>query len=297
MIDNVNISFEFFPPKTPETCLALSQVTEALSLYAPRFFSVTCGAGGSLHQGTKETVALLQQKTGAMISPHLSGVNCETETLHQLLHHYQSMGIKQLVVLRGDRSRNHIQEKKIKYACDLVKMIRDITGNFFYIQVAAYPEMHPEAISPEADILNLKKKYEAGANSAITQYFYNVDAYFYFRDACEKQHIPIPIIPGVMPITQFSKLAAFSAACGAEIPRWILTRLQSYGDDLDSIKQFGLEVSYRLCQQLITGGVTDLHFYTLNKAEASIAILNQLGFKPGLVQKTGQLSLMHPLMA
>ncbi len=284
----LTISFEFFPPKTPEGAVQLSETAFMLASCAPRFFSVTFGAGGSTRVGTLETVEMLQQQLPIPVAPHLSCIGSTRDEILEIIFNYQLMGIKRIIALRGDLPSGMGQAGELRYASELVALIREATGDYFYIEVAAYPEIHPQAQNAYADILNLKRKYEAGANSAITQYFFNPDAYFYYLDDCIRYGINIPIVPGIMPITQFSKLARFSDACGAEIPCWIRKRLESYGDDVDSIKQFGQEVVYKLCQKLIMGGAPGLHFYTLNKAEASLQILKLLDLDR-LYSKEGQL--------
>lgn len=280
----IAISFEFFPPKTQEAMQQLSQIAMNLAHHQPHFFSVTFGAGGSTRDGTIETVQILQKKS-LHVAPHLACIGATKAELLSILKQYQTMGVKRLVALRGDLPSGMVEMGELHYASELVAFIRTMTGDMFHIEVAAYPEIHPQALSTKDDILNLKRKYEAGANSAITQYFFNPDAYFYYLDECRKMDIPLPIIPGIMPITQFQKLARFSDNCGAEIPRWIRKRLESYGDDTDSIKKFGLEVVYDLCERLIEGGAPGLHFYTLNKAQAVCELLDLLrGTHLGLVK-------------
>ena len=243
----------------------------------PYFFSVTFGAGGSTRQGTLETVKRLQQQTEIRVAPHLSCIGSTQESILEILQHYKMLGVKRIVAIRGDLpSGMGSNSGDFQFASELVALIRQITGSYFHIEVAAYPETHPQAKTAHEDVLNLKRKYEAGANSAITQYFFNSDAYFYYLDDCAKYGIDIPIIPGIMPITQFNKLARFSNVCGAEIPRWIYKKLESYGDDTESVKAFGCEFVSNLCQRLINGGAPGLHFYTLNKAEASLQVLNYL---------------------
>lgn len=272
----VTISFEFFPPKTPEGNEALYATAKVLAHYHPHFYSVTYGAGGSTRLGTLETVKMLLTNTSIPVTPHIACIGASREDIIELLHHYQALGINRLVALRGDLPSGMGHSGEFKYANELVSLIREVTTNHFHIEVAAYPECHPQAVTAEQEIIVLKKKYEAGANSAITQYFFNADAYFYYLDDCAKHQVYMPIVPGIMPITQFSKLARFSDLCGAEIPRWIRKRLESYGDDLESIKKFGLEVVYDLCQKLLAGGAPGLHFYTLNKADAVVELLHLL---------------------
>jgi methylenetetrahydrofolate reductase (NADPH) len=270
------ISFEFFPPKTPEGIRLLDQTILELAKSKPAFFSVTFGAGGSTREGTVETVKKIQQ-TCIAVAPHLACVGLTRADIIAILKTYQSLGIKRLVAIRGDLPSGMGHSGELRYASELVCLIRESTGETFHIEVAAYPEVHPQAVNTEQDILHLKKKIDAGANSAITQYFFNPDAYFYFLDECQKHHITVPIVPGIMPITQFGKLVRFSDMCGAEIPRWIRKRLESFHDDQASVQAFGLEVVHTLCDQLLQHGAPGLHFYTLNHSEASIRLLDKLG--------------------
>lgn len=274
------LSFEFFPPKSAEGSEHLYQTALNLSYFQPDFFSVTFGAGGSTRSGTIETVNMLQHQTNIPIAPHLSSIGFSKADILDMLRIYQAMSVQHLVALRGDLPSGMGQAGEIKYASELVSCIREFTGDYFTIDVAAYPEIHPQAEGALLDILNLKRKYEAGANSAITQYFFNADAYFYLRDDCQRFGIHMPIIPGIMPIIQFTKLARFSEACGAEIPRWIRKRIESYHDDIESIKKFGLEIIQQLCERLISGGAPGLHFYTLNKDELCIELVKSLGLTP-----------------
>lgn len=275
---SVNVSFEFFPPKAQTSVIQLRDSATILAQLQPEFFSVTFGAGGTTHDGSLETIGMLQTETKIPVAPHLSCIGTTRDYLQSVLETYKRMGLKRIVALRGDLPHGDvIQTGDLHYASDLVAFIRKETGDHFHIEVAAYPEVHPQASSPVDDIQNLKRKFDAGADSAITQYFFNSDAYFYFLDACAKQNIFNPIIPGIMPITQYTKLQRFSSVCGAEIPRWLCKRLEAYGDDHESIKAFGLEVIYNLCQLLIAGGAPALHFYTLNHAEASVNLLQMLG--------------------
>lgn len=270
------LSFEFFPPKTPEGDTSLLSAARNLKEYNPNYMSVTFGAGGSTRSGTIETVARLQAQTGASVAPHLSCVGSTQEELLEILNQYQSMGVRRLVALRGDMPSGMVNAGTFHYASELVALIRKHTGDYFHIEVAAYPEFHPQARSVVDDVQNLRRKFDAGANGAITQYFFNPDSYFYYIDDCANAGIDMPIVPGIMPITQFSSLARFSDICGAEIPRWIRKRLESYGDDVASIQAFGNDVVVGLCQQLLAGGAPGLHFYTLNKDKASIEVINQL---------------------
>ncbi len=270
------LSFEFFPPKTAEGSSNLLNAARNLVDYRPNFYSVTFGAGGSTKSGTIETVKMLQSELGMDVAPHLSCIGSTEEEIIAILQQYRALDIKRLVALRGDIPSGMVNSGSFHYASELVSLIRRETGDYFHIEVAAYPEFHPQARSTHDDILNLKRKFDAGADSAITQYFFNPDAYFYYLDACIAEGIDLPIIPGIMPITQFSNLARFSDVCGAEIPRWIRKRLESYGDDIESIQAFGLDVVTGLCQQLLTGGAPGLHFYTLNKDKASMEVIDNL---------------------
>ncbi len=276
VVKPLNISFEFFPPKNVERLTYLAQEATILAQFDPLFFSVTFGAGGSTQQGTIESVRLLQEKTPVRVAPHLSCVGTKRDDLIQLLHLYKTMGVRRIVALRGDLPAGMTEVGEYQFASELVALIREVTGQYFHIEVAAYPEVHPQARSVRDDILNLKRKADAGADSAITQYFYNPDAYFYLLDDCARAGIKLPITPGIMPITQYASLARFSALCGAEIPQWIRKRLEDYADDVDAIKAFGLEVVHLLCEQLLQGGAPGLHIYTLNQSEASIKLMQQL---------------------
>ncbi len=274
------ISYEFFPPKTPEGEKNLLETAKALATTNPNFFSVTFGAGGSTRDGTLKTVEKLLKTTDIPVAPHLSCIGTSPADIVSILDQYQSLGVNRLVALRGDLPSGMGHSGDVRYANELVSLIRETTQNHFHIEVAAYPECHPQSKNALEDILNFKKKVYAGANSAITQYFFNPDAYFYYRDLCTKHGISIPIIPGIMPITNFSKLIRFSDMCGAEIPRWIRKHLETFGDDHESIQAFGLEVVNDLCQRLIAGGVPGLHFYTLNHAEATLDLLKLLHLSP-----------------
>jgi len=272
-----NLSFEFFPPKTAEGMKNLEQTAKMLATYAPDFFSVTYGAGGSTRQGTLDTAMMVKEKTGLAVAPHLACMGSTCAEILEVITKYQTVGFNHIVALRGDMPSGMGQPGEFKYAAELVQLIREQTGSHFHIEVAAYPECHPQAINAFNDVFYLKKKVEAGASSAITQYFFNPDAYFYFVDKCAKLGITIPIVPGIMPITQFEKLVRFSQMCGAEIPRWLYKRLEDYGDDASSIKAFGLDVVSDMCNRLIAGGAPGLHFYTLNQAEATVGLLSKLG--------------------
>jgi methylenetetrahydrofolate reductase (NADPH) len=259
------ISFEFFPPKTVDGIAKLRETRKQLALLNPKFFSVTFGAGGSTRDRTLDTVVEIQSE-GFEAAPHISGISSSKEEITQLLEAYKSKGIRRLVVLRGDLPSGEVSAGDFRYANELVAFIRQATGDWFQIEVAAYPEFHPESSSPKADIQHFKAKVGAGANAAITQYFYNADAYFRFMDQCHALGITIPIVPGVMPIYNITQLARFSNVCGAEIPRWLRLRLEEYGDDIESLRALGQEVVTGLCEQLLRGGAPGLHFYTLNQS-------------------------------
>jgi len=269
-------SFEFFPPKTTEGTEKLIKVREKLGAVKPKYFSVTFGAGGSTQQGTFDTVTSIQQ-AGYQAAPHLSCIGSSKENIREILKDYMDKGISRIVTLRGDMPSGTHEIGEFRYANELVEFIRSETNDYFHIEVAAYPEFHPQATSAEDDLNNFKRKIEAGANSAITQYFFNPDAYFRFVNDCEDLNINIPIVPGIMPITNYTQLARFSDMCGAEIPRWIRKRLESYGDDKDSIKAFGEEVITEMCHQLLEAGAPGLHFYTMNMSAPTLAIWKNLG--------------------
>jgi methylenetetrahydrofolate reductase (NADPH) len=269
-------SFEFFPPRTAEGIEKLRVTRAQLAQLKPRFFSVTFGAGGSTRERTLETVVEIQQQ-GFEAAPHISCIGSTRESLAAVLEHYKASGIRHTVALRGDLPSGTVDAGAFRYASELVAFIRQSTGDHFHIEVACYPEYHPQAASPAADLANFQRKVDAGANSAITQYFYNADAYFRFVDACDAAGIRVPIVPGIMPISNFSQLARFSDACGAEIPRWIRLRLQSFGDDRASIRAFGLDVVTELCDRLLSAGAPGLHFYTLNMAGLTSTLWQRLG--------------------
>ena len=270
-------SFEFFPTKTEAGHEKLMTVARQLAGYNPDFFSCTYGAGGSTRDRTLNTVLQLDGDVGVPTAPHLSCVGDSKDELRSLLSQYKNSGIKRIVALRGDLpSGMGMASGELRYANELVEFIRSETGDHFHIEVAAYPEVHPQARSYEDDLQNFVRKCRAGANSAITQYFFSADCYFYFVERVRKLGVDLPIVPGIMPITNYSKLARFSDACGAEIPRWIRKQLEAYGDDLDSIQAFGEQVVTEMCERLLEGGAPGLHFYTLNQADASLAIWNNL---------------------
>lgn len=270
------LSFEFFPPKTAEGVEKLRETRVQLAKFNPEFFSVTFGAGGSTRDRTLETVVEIQ-KTGLDAAPHISCISSSKEEIRELLKKYQNQGIKRLVALRGDVPSGEASAGDFRYAAELVAFIRAETGDHFHIEVAAYPEFHPEARTPAADLQNLKRKMQAGANSAITQYFYNADSYFRFVDQCEALGITLPVVPGIMPIYNITQLARFSSICGAEIPRWLKMRLEEYGDDMASLRAFGIDVVSELCDTLRKSGVPSLHFYTLNQAGVISKIIENIG--------------------
>ncbi|MDR3480799.1 MAG: methylenetetrahydrofolate reductase [NAD(P)H] [Burkholderiaceae bacterium] len=274
-----NFSLEFFPPKTPEGAEKLRVARAKLAELHPAYFSVTFGAGGSTQKGTLETVLEIRRE-GHEAAPHLSCMGSSLDSLRTILHAYKSHGIKRIVALRGDMPSGHgpggFSSGEFRYASELVEFIRAETGDWFHIDVAAYPEMHPQARSPQDDLQHFVHKVKAGANSAITQYFYNADAYFRFVDDAAKAGVSVPIVAGIMPITNYSQLMRFSDMCGAEIPRWVRIKLASFGDDSASIRAFGLDVVCGLCERLLAGGAPGLHFYTLNQAVATTAICKRL---------------------
>lgn len=276
MSKEFSLSFEFYPPKTPAGIQSLTATTTELSKTSPQFFSVTFGAGGSTREGTLETVKKIQH-FNTPVAPHLACIGLTSDEIISILKTYQQHNIKRLVALRGDLPSGMGMGGELKYAEELISLIRKITHDHFHIEVAAYPETHPQSKNATEDILFFKKKVDAGANSAITQYFFNKDAYFYFIDNCIKHNIHIPIIPGIMPISHFDKLVRFSDMCGADIPRWLRKRLEAYSGDCHSQQEFGLEVVYNLCNDLLQYGAPGLHFYTLNHAEPSLTLVNLLG--------------------
>lgn len=271
-------SLEYFPPRSKQGELSLAAARQELSKLNPAFASVTFGAGGSTQDGTYQTVKTIIDEDGIDAAPHISCISTNRETLAKMLEDYRELGVKRLVTLRGDIPSGYgmAEHNELRYANELVEFIRQKTGDYYTIEVAAYPEFHPQASSAKADLLNFKRKVEAGADSAITQYFFNPEAYFRFIEDCQSMGLDIPIIPGIMPITNYKQLARFSDACGAEIPRWIRKRLESYGDDLESIRQFGLDVVTRLCQKLLDGDAPGLHFYSMNRSEPVRTIWNDL---------------------
>jgi methylenetetrahydrofolate reductase (NADPH) len=269
-------SIEFFPPQTAEGAGKLRAARARLAELQPEFFSVTFGAGGSTQDRTFETVFEIQSE-GHQAAPHISCIGSTRVRIREILARYQGAGIRRIVALRGDLPSGVGDSGELRYANELVEFIRAETGDWFTIEVAAYPEYHPQARSPREDLLAFERKVRAGANSAITQYFYNLDAYLHFRDECAGLGLGIPIVPGIMPITSFSKLARFSDACGAEIPRWMRRKFEAFGDDTESIKAFGLDVVSSLCERLLAAGAPGLHFYCMNQAGPTTGIVQRLG--------------------
>ncbi len=273
-----SFSFELFPPKTDKGMETMKQNIKILAEAKPMYFSVTYGAGGSTQRRTFESVDWLVEQ-GFETAPHLSCIGSSREEIIEILNRYKSQGIRRLVALRGDlpsgAGLGGIGE--LGYANELVTLVREQFGNHFEIKVAAYPEFHPQSRNAAQDLENFKRKMNAGANCAITQYFYNPDAYFAFIESCEKMGLDKPVTPGIMPITNYSQLARFSDGCGTEIPRWIRARLEGYGDDLESIRAFGTEVVTRLCERLLEQGAPGLHFYTMNRTEPTLTIWRNLG--------------------
>lgn len=271
-------SFELFPPQTPQGIEKLKLTRQQLAQFNPKFFSVTFGAGGSTRERTLDTVLEIQAE-GHVVAPHLSCIGSTRQNIREILEKYCHAGIRHIVALRGDLPSGMAQAGEFRYASELVTFIRQEFGDAFHIEVAAYPEYHPQARSAQTDFDNFKRKIDMGANSAITQYFYNADAYFHFVGSCESAGLNIPIVPGIMPINKFSQLVRFSDTCGAEIPRWIRRRLEGYGDDTASIQAFGLDVVTQLCEHLLQAGAPGLHFYTLNSANLTSVIWERLNLK------------------
>jgi len=269
-------SFEFYPPKTAEGAGKLQETVKQLGQLAPDFFSVTYGAGGSTREGTLSTVLRIRA-AGYAAAPHLSCVASTRAGLAEVIRQYKDHGIRHIVALRGDLPSGLAAAGEFRYASELVAFIREQTGDWFHIEVAAYPEYHPQARKAQQDLAAFKAKVDAGANAAITQYFYNPDAYFHFVEQAEAMGVKIPIVPGIMPINNFTQLARFSDACGAEIPRWMRLKLESYGDDVASIKAFGLDVVTQLCDRLLDGGAPGLHIYTMNQAGPTSTLWQRLG--------------------
>lgn len=269
-------SFEFFPPKSDEGAARLRETRDELAKLNPKYVSVTFGAGGSTQAGTVETVREMTV-AGLDTAPHLSCVGSSKEEIRALLNGYIEMGVKRIVALRGDMPSGMREAGAFHYANELVEFIRAETGDHFHIEVAAYPEFHPQSVSATADLDNFANKVQAGANAAITQYFYNLDAYLRFVEECEKRNVEIPIVPGIMPITNIKNLARFSEMCGADIPRWLRLRLEAYGEDTQSLRAFGLDVTTELCRHLLEAGAPGLHFYSMNQVAATRVIWTNLG--------------------
>jgi methylenetetrahydrofolate reductase (NADPH) len=273
---NLDLSIEFFPPQTDEGMEKLRVVRDKLAVLKPEFFSVTYGAGGSTRERTLATVMEIAAE-GHNAAPHLSCIGSTREGIREILGVFKAQGIRRIVALRGDLPSGMADPGEFRYANELVEFIRAETGDLFHIEVAAYPEWHPQSRSPREDLQNFKRKVDAGANSAITQYFYNANAYENFVAEARAQDITIPIVPGIMPIASFSKLARFSDACGAEIPRWMRRKFESYGDDADSIRAFGLDVVTVLCEDLLQRGAPGLHFYSMNQSALTLEVCRRLG--------------------
>jgi methylenetetrahydrofolate reductase (NADPH) len=272
-----SFSFEFFPPRDDEARAKLRETTQELARLKPKFFSMTFGAAGSTRDGTFEAVQALIS-AGHKAAPHISGICSTRAEIRDLLTRYRAIGVERLVVLRGDRPKQgDAPTGEFRFANELVEFIRAETGRQFHLEVAAYPEVHPESVSATDDVDNFARKVRAGADSAMTQYFFNIDAYRRFVDDCETRGLDLPIVPGIMPITNYKQLVRFSDACGAEIPRWIRKRLEGYGEDLDSIRAFGLDVVAELCRKLLDAGAPGLHFYTLNRVAPTQALWQRLG--------------------
>lgn len=270
-------SIEFFPPKTPEGVVKLRETRRQLAELKPAYFSVTFGAGGSTQAGTRDTVLEICRE-GHVAAPHISCIGRTRADLREILADYRANNVRRLVALRGDLPSGYGQAAsgEFRYANELIEFIRAETGDWFHIEAAAYPEVHPQAKSPQDDLQNFARKIKAGANAAITQYFYNTDAYFQFADEARKIGVDVPIVAGIMPITNYSQLSRFSDMCGAEIPRWIRLKLASYGDDNASIRAFGLDVVTAMCERLLAGGTPGLHFYSLNQSAATIELWQRL---------------------
>ncbi|HEY6869895.1 MAG TPA: methylenetetrahydrofolate reductase [NAD(P)H] [Novosphingobium sp.] len=275
----IEISIEFFPPQTPEGVEKLRVTRAELAKLNPQFFSVTYGAGGSTRERTFAIVKEIAA-AGTEAAPHLSCIGSSAASIREILAEYREAGVRRIVALRGALPSGMAAPGEFRYANELVEFIRRETGDLFHIEVAAYPEYHPQAKSPRDDLLAFQRKMAAGANSAITQYFYNADAYFRFLDECAALGISAPIVPGIMPVASFSKLARFSDACGAEIPRWMRKKFESFGDDAESIRAFGLDVVTELCQRLLAGGAPGLHFYCMNQSGLTSEIVKRLRAAP-----------------
>ena len=279
MSEDIRLSFEFVPAKTDVGREKLDKVRDELALLKPEFYSVTYGAGGSTRDNTKKIISDYSS-AGFAVAPHLSFGGDEIDTIKQLISEYKTAGVNRIVALRGDMPSGMGGSSQLVYANELVTFIRENFGNHFHLEVAAYPEIHPEAKSFSDDIGYLKGKFDAGANSAITQYFFNPDAYFYFMEQCQKAGIDQPIYPGIMPILNYKNLARFSSSCGAEIPRWLRKALENYGDDEDSLRAFGIDMISELSETLLDNGAPGLHFYTMNQTDPTATIVRNLGLDP-----------------
>lgn len=275
-MNKIPFSIEFFPPATPEGLAKLRGVREQLSALGPDFFSVTYGAGGSTRDRTLQVVREIRA-AGSDAAPHLSCIGSTQESIREHLAEFRQIGVKRIVALRGDLPSGVADPGEFRYANELVAFIRGESGDEFFVEVASYPETHPQARNADADLAAFVRKVQAGANSSITQYFYNADAYFYFVEAARKAGVEVPIVAGIMPIASFTKLARFSESCGAEIPQWMRRKFESFGDDAESVRAFGLDVVTALCERLIAGGAPSLHFYTLNQAGLTTALVQRLG--------------------
>ena len=288
-ISQNSFSIEFFPPKGPKGAARLDKARAELATLGPDFFSVTFGAGGTTRSGTLETVQQSMESTGIAAAPHLSCIEGTYESIDELLDNYKSAGVDRIVALRGDLPEGMDKPGVFSYANELVAYIKERHGDDFHLEVGCYPEYHPQAPTPADDVDNFVRKVNAGADSAMTQYFYNADAYFNFVDEVTARGVDIPIVPGIMPITDFGQVSRFSAMCGADIPRWIRQKMEGYGDDKASVQAFGHEVVTRLCEQLLAGGAPGLHFYSLNKAAPTVALWRDLGLPvpQGRASQTG----------
>jgi methylenetetrahydrofolate reductase (NADPH) len=272
MVTAPQISCEFFPPKTDEGAAKLRATWQALKAVDPAYFSVTYGAGGSTQERSFSTVSEIQRDSGVPAAPHLSCIGSTRAHIREILNDYKTQGIRRIVALRGDLPSGMGDPGELRYANELVEFIRSESSDWFHIEVAAYPEFHPQAASANADLIAFQRKVEAGADAAITQYFYNVDSYLRFLNDCLDRGIHIPIVPGIMPITNYTQLARFSDASGAEIPRWMRKRLETFGDDMEGLRSFGLDVVGELCQQLLEAGAPGLHFYSMNQVEPTLSL-------------------------
>ncbi len=281
----IPLSCEFFPPKSDEGAAKLRAITTQLTAsLKPEYFSVTFGAGGSTQARSFATVETIQTEAGVPAAPHLSCIGSTRAGIAAILDQYRALGIQRIVALRGDLPSGMRDPGDFRFASELVTFIREHSGDWFHIEVAAYPEFHPQSLNAEADLRHFKHKVEAGANGAITQYFYSIEAYSRFVDDCEKRRINIPIVPGIMPINNYTQLARFSDACGADLPRWLRKRLETFGEDMDGLRAFGHDVVAKLTADLVTAGAPGLHFYTMNQADSIIAICRDAGVLPAGTQ-------------